>query len=306
MARTWMKSSVSTPLSIDCRGLQIIENAAWDIGLVPEKFPGHKNARNRNWGFLIYRALRNSASGRSSFCPRFIGAIGPIDVTPLEETCLGIPVQSADNSKRALIQFVLACGLSILEQAQLEMGDTLVISGINPLALSVLAAAQTHGSSRILCLVPPSEARVAFRGQVEKAVFMTMDFAYSHSFDSLFDEFLASSTGKTVFIDTTGDPDLVYSMATRLNTFGKMIFCRQDADSSVMMNICNLHHLKSAHFIYWSRVESFEDTLPWCGYILRAGRLLNYKRLAAPISDLFRFFSNGEDATIRLACQDRK
>jgi len=294
-----MKTLASTPLSIDCRGLQTIENVAWDIGLVRENFPGHRSARNRNWGFLIYRVLQNSVSGSSSFCPRFIGAIGPIDVAPLEETCLGIPVQNADNSKRALIQFVLACGLSILEQAQLEMGDTLVISGINPLALSVLAAAQSHGNSRILCLVPPSEARVAFRGKVEKTVLLTMDFAYSNSFDSLFDEFLASSTGKTVFIDTTGDPDLVYSMATRLNTYGRMIFCRQDADSSVMMDIRSLHHLKSAHFVYWPRVESCEDILPWCEYILRAGRLIDYKRLAAPISDLFRFFSNGEDATIR-------
>jgi len=281
-----MESSVSTPLLIDCRGLQIVENAEWNIGLVAKDVPGLRIAPNRNWGFLICRALWNSASGHSSFCPRFIGAIGPIDVTPLRETCFGIPVQGAGDSKRALIQFVLACGLSILEKTQLEMGDTLVISGINPLAQSVLMAAHTHGISRILCLVPPSESHAAFRSQVEKAVDKTIDFAYSVSFDPLFDEFLVSSMGKTAFIDTTGDPDLVYSMATRLDTFGKMIFCRQDSDSSIIMSIRNLHHLKSAHFVYWSRVESFEDALPWSEYILRAGRLLDHKRLAVPILDL--------------------
>jgi len=277
-----MKSSSFAPLFIDCRGLQIANYVPWDLEVVSEEFAGHRNVRNRNWGFLICRPLPNSESGRKSFCPRFIGAIGPIDVTPLEETCLGIPMQSADDSHGALIQFILACGLSILEQSQLEMGDTLVISGINPLAQSVLMAAQTHGISRILCLVPPSESQAGFKSEVKNAVDKIVDFAYSVSFDSRFDEFLASSTGKTIFIDTTGDPDLVYSMATRLDIFGKMILCRQDADSSLVMNIRNLHHLKSAHFLYWSRIESIEDALSWREYILRAGRLFDFKRLAPP------------------------
>jgi hypothetical protein len=68
-------------------------------------------------------------------------------------------------------------------------------------------------------------------------------------------------------------------MAVRLEKFGKLVFCRQEADSKVVLNLRNIHHLKSAHYIYWSRAESLEEALAWGEYCMRAARLLNYKRI---------------------------
>lgn len=111
----------------------------------------------------------------------------------------------------------------------------MVVSGINPLALSVLAAARAHATN-ILRIMPPSEARVPYRKNVEKTIDDTLDFEYASSFDSRFNEFVKSSNRKTTYIDKTGYPELVYSMAVRLEKFGKLVFCRQEADSKVILN----------------------------------------------------------------------
>jgi hypothetical protein len=264
---------------IDCRGFEIVMSWPWVHKYDNNKYVTEfQNRDDRNWGFLICRPPGSMSPSDKSNMDILYGVIGPIQTNLIQETCLGIPLQEAPDLPGALAQFVLSCGLSIIEQAQIELGDTVVVSGMNPLTISVLVASKAQCAS-ILCLAPSSDLEVPYRRYIEELAYKTIEFEYTSSFDDRFDAIIASSRGKTVFIDTIGEPGLVYSMADRLEKFGIMVFCRQEASTSVVLNLRDVHHRKSAQFLYWSRPENLKEALIRRECCRRAARLLYYNRV---------------------------
>ncbi len=261
---------------VDCKGFEILESLPW------EPRAGIKEANQTpglsNWAFLICSPFGSAAPGNEPTGKKVYGSIGPIESDFTQESCPGIPLQSALHPQSAMSHFALACGLSIIERAKLELGDTIVVAGANPLAMSALVAATMQGA-RTICLVPDSEKESAYVQDIENASLEILDFEDVSSFDEKLDTLIASTRGKTVFIDTTGQPSPVFSMATRLEKFGTLVLCRQDVMISVILNIADVHHRKSAQFIYWTRPENLEECLALVSCCRRAARLLDWKRV---------------------------
>jgi hypothetical protein len=270
---------------VDCKGFKIVRSWLWFHRKGKKGNSELQNRGDRKWGFIICLPSVSMVPRYKFKMDKLYGVIGTIQTDLIREACLGIPLKEASDIPSALNQFALSCGLSIIEKAQIELGDTIIISGVNPLALSVLVAAKAQGAS-IFCLFSPFEAEFPYQRSIEKLADGIIEFKYNSSFNDKFNEFVASSLGKTVFIDTIGEPGLVYSMAIRLEKFETMVFCRQEADTSVMLNLRNVHHLKSAKFVYWARPENLEEALVWRKHSQRAARLLNYKRIINFSTDL--------------------
>ena len=201
----------------------------------------------------------------------------------INEPCFGVPLTEVSNQKNVLANFALACGLSIIKKAQLELGDMVVVAGVNPLALNIIVAAKLI-CAKIICLVPNFNVEDQFRKEFEKVTDRIIGFEYTSSFNAKLNEAIASTNGKIVFFDTTGEPEIVYSMAIRLEQFGTFVFCRQDATKSISLNLRNVHHLKSAKFIYWGNPETLEEALRLKVFLKRVNRLFHWHRLSLPNS----------------------
>lgn len=265
---------------VDCLGFEIVESLSWD-GLGSKK-DGNQALEPGSWGFLISSRQGASPLKDGSRVGNLFGTVGPIQTHRIQEPCLGIPLQGALDPQSALIQFALACGLSIIEKAKLELGDTIVVAGANLLALSVLVAASVQ-STRNVCVIPDSEKQSPYRQVIEKLADALLEFEDISTFDSELDAFLALSRGKTVYVDALGQPGPVHAMATRLEKFGTLLLCRQEVTSSILVNIADVHHRKSAQFIYWARPETIEQALMLAECCRRAAGLFHWKRVHTPM-----------------------
>jgi len=266
---------------IDCIGFEIVRSLPWDLqgGEIDDREDRYQASERSNWGILICRPPDSISSGDESNVDRLYGVVGQIQTDRIQETCLGIPLKGALDSQSALSHFALACGLSIIDRAKLELGDTIVVAGANLLALSVLVAARRQ-CARTACLVPDSEAEATYRLGIEHLADELLEFEAMSSFDSELDTFVASSRGKTVYVDAVGQPGLVYAMARRLEMFGTMVLCRQEVTTSLQIDIRRYVHLKSAQIIYWSRPENLEEALIISECCRRAGKLFQWKRVS--------------------------
>jgi len=264
---------------VNCRGFEILESLPWKSHLgkkVTNQVPD-----GSNWGFLICTPPGFTPPGNESNGNKLYGTIGPIQTEHIQESCLAIPLHGNLNPQSAMSYFALACGLSIIEKSNLELGDTAVVSGANPLALSILVAATAQGA-RTACLVSDSEKESAYRQDIENVSSEILDFEDVSCFDDKLDRFVALSKGKTVYVDTVGQPGPVYAMAMRLKKFGTLVFCRQEVDSSVVLSLREVHHLKSAHYIYWARPENLEQALILSECCQRSANLFHWKRVRIP------------------------
>lgn len=264
---------------VECMGFDILRFLLWDSAEL--KKLDSQASDHGNWGFLICTPSHSKSMHDGSNAPKLYGAVGPIQGDLVQETCLAIPLEGASDTQSALAQFALTCGLSIIEKARLEVGDTIVVAGANPLALSVLVAASVQGA-RTVCLVPDSETESAYRQDIEKLSGEILDFEDVSSFDSKLDALIASSAGKSVYVDALGQPGPVYAMATRLEKFGTLVLCRQEVTTSVLLNIADVHHRKSAQYIYWAKPETIEQALMLSECYRRAARLFHWERVHMP------------------------
>lgn len=261
---------------VDCKGFEILESLPWEPRAGSKDL--HQTAAHVNWGFLICSPPGSMAPGNESNGNNLYATIGPIQTGHIQEACLAIPLQGNLDPQSGMSHFALACGLSIIERAKLELGDTIVVAGANPLALSVLVAATLQGAMTV-CLVPDSEKESTYQQDIENVSGEILDFEDVSSFDEKLDKLIASARAKTVFVDTAGQPSLVFSMATRLEKFGTLVLCRQDVATSVILNIADVHHRKSARFIYWARPENLEEALTQSECCRRAASLFHWKRV---------------------------
>lgn len=287
-----------TPIAhdiVDCLGFEIVKSLPWDLqgGKIDDCEDKHQASERSNWGFLICIPSDSMLSGDESDADRLYGVVGQIQTDCIQETCLGIPLKGALDPQSALSHFALACGLSIIDRAKLELGDTIVVAGANPLALSVLVAAKRQGA-RTACLVPNSEAEATYRLGIEQLADALVEFRAMASFDSKLDTFVASSRGKTVYVDAVGLPNLVRVMASRLEMLGTLVLCRQEVITSLQIDIQRYVHFKSAQIIYWSRPENLEEALAISECYRRTARLFYWKR----ISVLTGVISAGLDASL--------
>jgi hypothetical protein len=261
---------------VDCRGFEILESLPWEPRAGISE--ANRGPALVNWGFLICSRPHPVLPKNDSKENKLYGTIGPIESHYTRESCLGIPLKDKLDPQSAMSHFALACGLFIIEKANLELGDTVVVAGANLLALSVLVAASMQGAMTV-CLVSGSEKDSAYRQDIENISGEILDFEYASSFDEKLDNLIARARGKTVFVDTAGQPSLVFSMATRLEKFGTLALCRQDVTTSVILNIGDVHHRKSARFIYWSRPENLEDALRYSECCRRGANLFHWERV---------------------------
>lgn len=266
---------------VDCKGFEIVKSLPWDLqsGEFDDHEDGYQASERSNWGILVCRRPDSMPSGDESNVDRLYAAMGPIQSDRIQETCLGIPLKGILDPQSALSHFALACGLSIIDRATLELGDTIAVAGANLLALSVLVAANTQGA-RAVCLVPNSEAQATCRLGIEQLADAVVEFKAMSSFDSKLDTFLASSRGKTAYVDAVGLPNLVHAMASRLEMFGTLVLCRQEVITSIQVDIRRYVHLKSAQIIYWSRPENLKEALAIRECYRRAANLFKWTRVS--------------------------
>jgi hypothetical protein len=260
---------------VDCVGFQVVKSLSWN----PDGFERHnsRGQQQRDWGFIICTpsgtAPQNAPEGRELYA-----TIGAIRTDHIEGPCLGILLQGVHDHNAALSRFALACGLSIIEKAKLELGDTIIVAGANPLSHSVLVAAGKQGA-RAACLVSNSGTEATYLKDIESLTDEVLEYENISSFDPRLDKRIAASRGKTVYIDAAGEPSLVFAMATRVEKFGTLIFCRQEVETSVVMNLREVHHLKSANYIYWGGPETLEEALKLSECCRRADNLWRWKRI---------------------------
>lgn len=266
---------------IDCTGFEIIMSLPWDPheGCGDDHEDKHRSLQRTNWGFLVCRLSASSPYIAESYVDGLYGAVGEsLQTGRIETPCLGILLQGTPDPQTAMSHFVLACGLSVIDKAKLELGDTLVVAGANPLAIGLLVAADQQGV-RTVCVTPEVGNNSDYLLAVKQVVKALITFTFHPSFDSQLDAFIESSRGKTVYVDTVGLPNLVYSMVSRLKTFGTLVLCRQDSANMAQVDILHDIHRKSAQIIYWTRPENLEGGLALNEYYRRATRLFQWKRV---------------------------
>jgi hypothetical protein len=234
------------------------------ITCTPEQAVARLPWDNRaGWGFLVVRHDNG----------RLYGSIGPVDS---DQPGLGLPLGDEADLTRAVGRLVLAAGLSIIARAGLELGGALVVAGSGPLAQTVLASAQAQGA-RTACILRDASAEAT-----PLPACAYIDYANLATFDAALDRFVAAGPGRVAFVDALGDPEVALAMAKRVPQYGYLVFCRPDATSSLMLNIRQVHHLKSAHYVYWSRPETLVEALHFVTYIERAQRLMIWERVRLP------------------------
>ena len=192
-----------------------------------------------------------------------------IQTDHVQESCYGIPLNADLDLQSHLSDFALACGLSIIEKAQLELGDTIVVAGANRLAHNILIAASRQGA-RTACVVPASQQEASRQLGLDEVADMLLEFDYKASYETDLDAFVASSRGRTVYIDAVGLPELVHTMISRLGRFGTLVLCCQEATRALPVDICRDIHRMSARIIYWTRPEKLKDAIAFEEYYQRA------------------------------------
>ncbi|HLC40234.1 MAG TPA: hypothetical protein VJO34_01250, partial [Methylomirabilota bacterium] len=204
---------------VDGVGLEIVHSLPWDLHGVETNggLDKHKALKLNHWGFVICKAADTD---------ELYGIVGQIQSDHIHQPCLAVPLEGLDPTS-ALPQFALGCGLSIIDKAGLELGDTVVVAGANALALSVLLAASVQGARRA-CLVSISNEESVYLRNISRLADVIDESAYASPSDSTLDAFVASSRGRTVFVDAAGVPNLVQAMTSRLEGSGTLVLCRQD------------------------------------------------------------------------------
>ncbi|MBN1202242.1 MAG: hypothetical protein JXJ20_10340 [Anaerolineae bacterium] len=250
---------------VDCTGFEIVARLPWEAGAA------------KGWGFLVCK------SGSGAENEALYGVIGPVNGEQIKGPGLGIPLRDAPDPNSALLQFALACSLSVIDKTGIELGDALVVAGANPLGLTALAAARQQGV-RTACLVTGADT-AANREAAEKLADAVIAYDDVDTFDDQLDTFAAGCQGKIAYADAAGSPEPVFIMAGRLERFGTLVFCRPDSIVSVLLALREVHHLRSARYAFWSRPETLEQALTLSEYYRRAVRLLQWERVDLPLPD---------------------
>ena len=264
---------------IDCQSFEVLAQGIWDCW--PPKQKNSMKPQSTAWGFLICRSPDDT----------IYGALGTVSGTAMRcETGYGIvlPVDADSiNSVPLLDQFALACGLSITARAGLELGDALVVAGMNSLAHYVLAAGRAQGASTLRLTHYDSK-------QLDNDNVISLDAAAM--FDERLTTFLAGVTGNVVFVDTCGDVALIHAMVANLARFGRLILCRPDVSDSAVLNIRDFQHRRSAVFDYWAGPVTLEDAAALQRHFELAGRLIKWRQMPAfeyPNSQLIEMVLDG-------------
>jgi len=278
-----------TPLDhevVNCVGFEIVSSLPWDLQgaeTVAGSLNEHQALKLNHWGFLICRPPDAAKYHATSDMDRLYGVVGQIQSDHIHESCLAIPLGVLDP-KSALSHFALACGLSIIDRAELELGDTVVVAGANPLALSVLLAASVQGA-RSACLVSNSNEESGYLQDIGQLAEVIGESGAGLSFDSKLDAFVALSRGKTVFVDAAGVPNLVQAMTSRLEASGTLVLCRQDVLTSLQIDLYTDIHRKSAQVAYWARPQDLKDALSLFACCARAANLFQWRRVALAFTE---------------------
>lgn len=208
------------------------------------------------------------------------GGFGCVSSGRVVAPCLGVAVDTGQDVGPVMLQLAVACGLSILDMAGAELGDMLVVAGANWLALVTLLAARAQGL-RTISLVPQASPVGRLSAGLDRAAEQVLAYDNVNGFETALDAVLASAGGRLAFVDTAGQPALVYEMAARLARYSTLVFCRQESTNSVVLRLRELHHLKSARFVYWARPETLRAALDFETFYQRAARLVRWGRLPA-------------------------
>jgi len=262
----------------DCRGHKVLKYLPWNL-YTGKNFTS-SNQQNKagisdEWGFIICNpSVALSVAGEPDLISLY-GVIGSIQNEYIQNSCYGIQLAESDPDK-ALSIFSLACGLSIIEKAALEIGDTVVVTGANVLALRIIEAASLQGA-RTMCLVPNMES--AYLSVIQKIADAVIEFQFNASFDSEFESFEKAACGKIIYIDAIGIPSLINYMVTRLKMFGGLILCRQDLDVYYPLDIYRDVHKKSAWIHYWNILDSTIEITKMVNLCKRAAKLYECNRV---------------------------
>ena len=248
---------------VECKGHTIAARQTWT-----------ENAES--WGFVVCRAPKSS---------QLLGVIGPAAGKRVTEPALGVPLPAEHDEQAALSMWTLACGLAITQLAALELGDQLVVTGTNALANAVLRAARTQHArtGRIVrqANTPPP---------ANPLVDTTFDYANVDAFDTTLNAFVAAGPGKTVFVDTAAEPDLALAITGHVPKYGVVVFARPDSRDTIMLNIRQVHHLRSARYRYWAPPDTLRDAIDLAACVQRAARLARWERVTlADISGQHEF-----------------
>jgi hypothetical protein len=270
---------------VDIKGFQFVGGLPWGLSLDDKAWsectlPLSEKA---NWGFLICRQAAVADLAGKGESEYLYGGVGPLPEAYIRESCLGVSLGRELNVHGAISILALACGLSIVERAGLELGDAIVVAGANALALSVTVAAYLQGV-RIACLISADmDSASGSLPSIRQLSEMVLAFTPDISLDSELDSFEATIPGKIIYIDAAGAPNPVNYMATRLAGFGTLVLGRPEALASTQVDIYRHVHRKSAQIRYWTRPRTLAEGLEFCEFCHRSARLHHCGRVAMMI-----------------------
>lgn len=245
---------------VDCSEARVVAGLPWN-----------GSADGAWWGAFVCRLDDTAGS--------LAGAWGPVSGDAVYASCAGALLSNVGDSLAGLFRVAVACGLSVLGATGVELGDMVVVAGQDPLALMVLLAARAQGI-RAICLAAHPDMAGVLGEQIRLAAEQVLVYEQVNAFEADLEAALASATGGIAFVDTGGQPALVYEMAARLRKYSALVLCRQDSADSVMLALRELHHLKSARFVYWSHPASLRSGLEFEILFQRAARLIRWNRIA--------------------------
>jgi D-arabinose 1-dehydrogenase-like Zn-dependent alcohol dehydrogenase len=171
--------------------------------------------------------------------------------------------------EEALFAFLLTCGLSAVEAAGLEIGDTAVITGSGSLAQSILAAALLQGARCVSFASQRREGELFETPgkQVRAAVLRAEELRTANPPSQRF-----------VMWETTGEPETLDLLVPQLGPRGKLILCRGDKSCAAQLDCYRDLHKTSAVIESWNPASP--AMLPsWRDCYRRAACLTQYKRV---------------------------
>ncbi len=264
----------------NCEGYTILEYLPWNNSSSTELMPEDQEGGVLRpvWGFIICCPPKTGMLVTNPDLSSLYGTTGIIQGGFIQEPCLGFQLAEIDQ-KKALSILSLACSLSILDSGGFEIGDTMVVTGVNALSLNLIGSGSLQGLKTV-CLVPDSETKSTYLSAIKKIADKVINFQLAVSFDDEFTDILKSACGKVAYVDTAGVPNLINYLATKLDIFGQLILCRRDSESHFPVDIYRDLHKKSVKLHYWTLIENQMDGQKMLNLSKRAGNLIEYRRVS--------------------------
>lgn len=254
--------SILGNVGYDCSGFKILASVPFDESTLEPK---------RN--FVVCTSASKSLG--DSIVDK--GLFGTFCVTTqheyISEQCLGIKLAETELSS-ALNTFMLAIGFSLVQFAELELGDVSIVTGNGALSQSILLAAALQGAFCVHLIGPNTmDSNKEFLKILEQQVLVTGELDW----ETLPSDLKFFAQRRSVFFETTGASTTIAALLPKLRSQGHLILCRSDGSSDVVFNAYRDLHRTSALVSSWPVVEQSIIESSFLDAYQRASNILKHR-----------------------------